>query len=379
MKILFYLTRFPGYGGIETVTELIGLGLVDEGYELDILTHLTQERHSELALKCNLYIMPEGLKWNCNSNRDFAKIIMSNGKYDVIVYQDSYAPSHNIVCSLAEKFSVPLFVFEHNTPLYAKKSRLYPSKSSNIQRYIRNKILFPIEDYKMLIRRKKLLKYCKQHVLLSDTFIKEVDDVVGSSQYEGRNKLMSIHNPINTKITSIENKSKQILYVGRLDKIKRVDEMLYIWQNIENQCPDWQFVIVGDGPENESLKLLSQSLRLKNVVFEGFQNPSEYYKNASIFFMTSIYEGWPMTIVESMSYGCVPIAYDSFSSLRDIIDDNECGFIVENFNQKKFISTTINLIKRKDLFNICSKKAYEKSRVFNVENIVKNWISLLNS
>lgn len=46
--------------------------------------------------------------------------------------------------------------------------------------------------------------------------------------------------------------------------------------------------------------------------------------------MTSIWEGLPMTLIEAMHYGCVPIAFDSFAALYDLIDNGNNGFIIPN-------------------------------------------------
>ena len=111
MKILFYLTRFPGFGGIESVTELVGNRLCDDGYEVSILTHLTQSRQSDLSNRCDIYIMPDAKKWSSRANINYAVNLLKSNHFDAIVYQDSYAPTHKIVCRLSRQFHIPLFVF----------------------------------------------------------------------------------------------------------------------------------------------------------------------------------------------------------------------------------------------------------------------------
>jgi glycosyltransferase involved in cell wall biosynthesis len=61
---------------------------------------------------------------------------------------------------------------------------------------------------------------------------------------------------------------------------------------------------------------------LKRVNFEGYRNPQPFYKRASIFVMTSANEGFPMTLIEAQQNGCVPVVMNSFSALREIIQNN---------------------------------------------------------
>lgn len=69
---------------------------------------------------------------------------------------------------------------------------------------------------------------------------------------------------------------------------------------------------MGDGSSKLEYETLVSNLNLKKVEFLGFQDPVPYYKNASIFLMTSSLEGFGMTLVEAQCYGVVPIVMDSF-------------------------------------------------------------------
>lgn len=85
---------------------------------------------------------------------------------------------------------------------------------------------------------------------------------------------------------------------------------------------------MGDGPERIKLEKLSAQLKLKNIQFEGFQDLKAYYERAKIFLMMSKYEGWGLTLCESMSQGVVPIVLNSFSAAEGIIKDGSNGFLV---------------------------------------------------
>ena len=93
--------------------------------------------------------------------------------------------------------------------------------------------------------------------------------------------------------------------------------------------------------------------------------------------MTSSYEGWGVTLVECMLNECVPVVFDSFSSLRDIVDDGENGFIVKNLDEKGFIRKTIMIANDNQLRNQMTKNAAQKARCFDVNIITEKWAKLL--
>lgn len=379
MKILFYLTRFPGFGGIESVTELVGNRLCDDGYEVSILTHLTQSRQSDLSNRCDIYIMPDAKKWSSRANINYAVNLLKSNHFDAIVYQDSYAPTHKIVCRLSRQFHIPLYVFEHSTPLYQQISRSSSVSSNFIEKWIRIIISYPLEDMKMRRRRKLLLKNCTKYILLSDSYIPEMDIVLGTTHYLGRDKMISIPNPIIAQDDGLQIKEKLILFVGRLEPVKRVDCLLDVWSVIEKKYHDWRFVIIGDGSELNRLKDKVKHLKLDRVSFEGYLDPQLFYKKASIFWMASLYEGWGMTLIEAMQNYCVPIAMDSYSSVRDIIEEEKTGMIARNGDFHHFMLLTSELIENECMLSDLAQSAHDSIYKFDMSIVIDKWKTLLNS
>ena len=125
---------------------------------------------------------------------------------------------------------------------------------------------------------------------------------------------------------------------------KKPYRVLYAWQQIQVHLSDWELLLVGDGPWLDRLKQLSLKLKLKRVQFCGFQDPMPFYQKASILWMTSNFEGWGLVLTEAMQFGCVPIAFNSFGSISDIIDNNQSGCLVPPFNIRQFVYKTLALI-----------------------------------
>lgn len=94
--------------------------------------------------------------------------------------------------------------------------------------------------------------------------------------------------------------------------------------------------------------------------------------------MTSIFEGWGLVLTEAMSLGCIPIAFNSFESVYDIIDNEKNGFIIPHFKVKSYIKTLQLLMEDEALCNKISNNAVTKSKKYLIENIGKQWEGLIH-
>ena len=66
------------------------------------------------------------------------------------------------------------------------------------------------------------------------------------------------------------------------------------------------------------------------------QDPAPYYRKARILCLTSTHEGMPMVINEALSYGCTPIAFNSFHAAEDMLPDRETGRLIPPFSLRLF-------------------------------------------
>ena len=148
-----------------------------------------------------------------------------------------------------------------------------------------------------------------------------------------------------------------------------------IWKDIAPKYPEWELIIMGSG-NVESFKQLADKMHISNIKFTGSCVPTEYYKKGDILCMTSSTEGWGMVLIEGMQYGCVPIAYNSFSSLTDIIENNKNGFTVTPFNKQEYIEKLETLMNDTELRERFAQNGCESIKRFDHKLIAKQWIDL---
>jgi len=175
-------------------------------------------------------------------------------------------------------------------------------------------------------------------------------------------------------------KEKIMLWVGRFDdRSKRLSLALEAWRLLGDEVNEWRFCIVGYGMDENYYRSYVEKYNLKNVSFEGFQDPSKYYEKASIYLMTSAFEGFPMVLLEAMEKGTVPVVFDSFASLHDVIDDGVNGFVVENNQLNTYCSRIKQLMMNEELRARMSCSAISSLNKFSSDRVIKKWIDLFDN
>jgi glycosyltransferase involved in cell wall biosynthesis len=100
---------------------------------------------------------------------------------------------------------------------------------------------------------------------------------------------------------------------------------------------------------------------------------------SSIFVMTSHYEGFGMTIIESMSCGLPIISFDCPTGPREVLDNGKYGLLAENQNTEDFAEKLILLMGSYELRQEYGRKARERALDYSWEKIGPLWDNLLDS
>lgn len=167
---------------------------------------------------------------------------------------------------------------------------------------------------------------------------------------------------------------KRILAVGRLVPQKGFDRLIDIWAKIENILPEWKLTIIGSG---EDLKKLEERIILNHLkrieILPETKDIQQEYLSSSIYVMTSHYEGFPMVLHEAMSCGLPVISYACKCGPRDIINNGEDGFLIEDGNQKEFIDYLLQLMQNDTLRLRMGKNARLNIVRFSEEKVMEQW------
>ena len=180
---------------------------------------------------------------------------------------------------------------------------------------------------------------------------------------------------------------KVVLSVGRLSKEKGFFRLLDIWQilaqnkKFECEFQKWQLIIVGDGVLKKELESKIKALNLQeSVILKPFTKQIEKeYLSASIYAMSSHFEGFPMVLLESASYGLAPISFDIKTGPSDIIENKKSGFLVEDNDLQGYADKLMLLMCDENLrFNFGTKAKRVVSEKFSKEVVMKEWQGLFD-
>lgn len=228
-----------------------------------------------------------------------------------------------------------------------------------------------------------IIKNTNAFVMLSDRFKEDLYSIApGLRKYE--RKIHGISNPfecpkINIQQT-ISEKENVILFVGRLVVIqKRVDLLMEIWKKLHETLPEWKFWVVGHGDQKGVMERFCLQHKLDRVTFFGKDNPNEYYKKAKLFHMTSAFEGFGNVLIESQSYGCVPIMFNSYSCAPDIVTHNLNGLLIHPFNVDAYVDETKKLIDNSDKLHEMALNAFENVDRFSYAKTYEKWNAVFKS
>ena len=145
-----------------------------------------------------------------------------------------------------------------------------------------------------------------------------------------------IHNPI-TQIDLLKTKNetteiRKFITVGRLSKIKGQLRLLEILSKLTFP---FQFTIIGDGSYKTKVLDKINELGIKdNIVhIEYTDNVFSYLIQHDMFLQGSYSEGFPNALLESCSVGVPVLAFNVPGGTKEIVTNNENGFLVENENE----------------------------------------------
>lgn len=148
-----------------------------------------------------------------------------------------------------------------------------------------------------------------------------------------------LHNPIH--VDEVRERSQQpiehewlddeaievVLFVGRIEEQKNLTAWLRAFKQIHRRDPDTRAIIVGKGSRQQHVSESAERLDIDHVVsMPGYvKNPYAYMRNASVFLLSSRFEGLPTVLIEALACGCPVVATDCPSGPREILADGRYG------------------------------------------------------
>lgn len=362
MKILFNCLTLEK-GGAERVITTLANELSDEN-DITIVTLKKTNIKYILRDKIKIFSVDRGntvnstkiqkilSKVSINNFFRLKKIIIKESP-DIIV---SFLPEPSLKLMLLKKInkkisSIPTIISIRNDPNVEYKNQVI----FNLMKYLYKNV------DKLVLQTKEAEEYFKKI-----NFSKE--------------KLTIIPNPISDTFLKFSKKvtdrKKEIVNIGRLYPQKNQKLLIEAFQNVLNKYPEYILKIYGEGilrneledyikakDLNEKVKLLGQVDNIENEIY-----------NASMFVLSSDYEGMPNSLMEALALGIPCISTDCpCGGPKFLIENNINGLLVPVKNKEKLENAICKLIENEKMgreFSFNSKKICNK---FSIQNIAEQW------
>ena len=316
------------------------------------------------------FFLPNAKNFDCAENAAFFEKLLRERQISVVLFL--WADGKRFpFARQAEKLGVPVVAAIRTDPCFYEQRLRGNGLVARVKRFLRFR------------RQAKIYRanaaVCATTVLLSENF---VPGFLKHFPPGAAPRIVAIPNPSAYEGVPVDfsAKKRELLFVGRMEtRVKQPQLLLEIWKKLQSRFPEWTLRMVGGGFDFDAVKAHAGTLGVERVAFEGFQKPAPFYRDAAIFCMTSAYEGFPNVLVEAAAFGCVPVAFDSFAAVHDIISDGENGALVPAFDTDKYAETLAALMSDSALRERLARAAQRGIERFSRARILERWEKLFEA
>ena len=189
-------------------------------------------------------------------------------------------------------------------------------------------------------------------------------------------RITTIYNPVSDfEYSSTPEKKHEILFIGRLIPLKGLFYLIDAFEILSKKDFKVTLLILGDGPMRASIQEKISYLNLEGrIILEGFkENPSHYYLQAKATVLTSLYEGFPNVLIESICLGTPIVAFDCKTGPSEIIIEGVNGYLVPYLDVNKLAEKLFKIL-HSDSFQ--TSTVIETGKKFDLNLIARSYIEL---
>ncbi len=358
-KRICIVSRSLSEGGADRVAAMQSIFLSDLGYDVFFVTILNSIQY---PFKGELLNLGEIKEENDTILGRFKRLLvlkkfLKSNKVDIVI-------DHRVRSKWFSEYIISGFIYPKQT--------IYMVHNYAIVLY------FP--PVKALT--KLLYKKAKHIVCVSDGIETLVKDTYGFSN------LKTIYNPIDFKYLETLKKepileaSTFIFWYGRFDEAqKNIALLVEAYQKSKLPQKKIKLILMGDGKDKELItnKVAGLDMDAMIELIPFSTNPFAYINASKFTVLSSRFEGFPMTILESLACG-IPVISVEYQNYEDgVIVDEHNGLLVKNQNPEMLAAALNRFIDDEKLYLRCKAQAKQSVMSFAVENISKQWEDLIEA
>ncbi len=357
---------YPTYGGSGVVATELGLGLAKKGHQVHFITYRQPARLTNFQ---------ENIYYHEVSSADYPLFeyppydtALASKLVDVVNYENldilhvHYAIPHAAIAYMAKKILlsqgryVPVVTTLHGTDitLVGTNKAFAPV------------VAFSINKSDGVTAVSKSLEKQTKDFFDIDNEIKVIYNFIDFDRFRRVNK-------DHFKKAIAPNGERIIVHTSNFRKVKRVDDVIRIFQKIQEKVPS-KLLLIGDGPERRNLEELCRSIRLcEEIRFLGKQDAvEELLAIADLFVMPSASESFGLAALEAMACE-VPVISTDVGGLPEVNIHGKTGYLSSLGDVDDMADNAIKLLQDEKLHQEFRMNALEQARRFDIANILPQY------
>lgn len=372
---------FPSIGGMQEHVHILSRELVRRGNEVTVYTLNSQNSED---IPC-LHLVPPSITQNVRNPGLPEKDVIDGicvRRFDVVLRFWSFIWSPSLFRELKmdiEKYDI---VHAHGYHLLSSVYGCYLAKKRRKTFVLTGHDLLITEDLPLSARILKgiydlslgryLLKNTSKMIALTEDQIEQYTKRGGDeSRITVIPNAIDLEKYVSCKDPAEDKSGKNLLFVGRLEKYKGVQDVVGMMPALLASEPDVRLTIVGgDGGFRREIEALSERLGVrKNIIFTGEVSRDDLlkaYREADIFVLPSRMEGFGIVLLEAMASGLPCVAY-SIPSVRTLIVHGKTGLLAEN--ETEFFESILCLLQNASVRSKIRKAGMEYVKRYSVGNM----------
>lgn len=201
------------------------------------------------------------------------------------------------------------------------------------------------------------------------------------------NNVTLLYNAINLKrFTKPNNYAKQnsdalqLVTVGSLVDKKNQTLLIDVVAELVKRGTNVQLHILGNGPNKQKLQAKIDALNLaKHITLHGNVNKvEEYLWSSDVYIHGAYYEPFGLVLVEAMAAGLPVVSLDGRGN-RDIITNDENGYIITEQDASVFADTILQLASDKELYNRIQQAGLHTAQQFDIVKYIDSLLDIYRS
>jgi len=228
-------------------------------------------------------------------------------------------------------------------------------------------LILPGSDLKWIVEKRRFLYILRRSAKIAVRGSNSLDKLkkLGIAS----DKIFTLHNYFDfPKVNETNSGQKEwdVIFIGYFRKLKRLDVLVDVIDNLKKEYPNIKCVLLGDGDQTMYIKQLIKDKKLENnIELAGHKSDTLYYlNNSKIFLLTSESEGLPMVLVEAMSQG-VPVVTSDINDISNIVAHDYNGFLVQSLKKEEYIMNMKKLMSDEILYTDFSNNARKSMEDFH--------------